>query len=36
VRALTEDEIRLYNAYADEYVALWKKYRNELKSDPQT
>jgi carbonic anhydrase/acetyltransferase-like protein (isoleucine patch superfamily) len=36
VRALSEDEIRLYNGYADEYVALWKKYRTELKTDPTT
>jgi hypothetical protein len=33
---LSDDEIRLYNGYADEYVALWKKYRDELKPDPQT
>jgi carbonic anhydrase/acetyltransferase-like protein (isoleucine patch superfamily) len=36
VRPLTEDEIRLYNSYADEYVARWKQYRSELKADPQT
>jgi carbonic anhydrase/acetyltransferase-like protein (isoleucine patch superfamily) len=36
VRALSDDEIRLYNSYADEYVALWKQYRSELKADPQT
>ena len=35
VRALSEDEIRLYNGYADEYVTLWKQYRAELKTDPQ-
>ena len=36
VRVLSHDEIRLYNANADEYVALWKRYRAELKADPQS
>ena len=33
VRALSEDEIRLYNAFAAEYVHLSKQYRSELKPD---
>jgi carbonic anhydrase/acetyltransferase-like protein (isoleucine patch superfamily) len=36
VRPLTDDEIRLYNSFADDYVARSKQYRNDLKADPQT
>jgi carbonic anhydrase/acetyltransferase-like protein (isoleucine patch superfamily) len=35
VRALSDHEIRLYNSFADDYVARWKQYRAELKADPQ-
>jgi carbonic anhydrase/acetyltransferase-like protein (isoleucine patch superfamily) len=35
VRALTDDEIRLYNGFADDYVARWKQYTTDLKADPQ-
>ena len=35
VRALSDDEIRLYNSFADDYVARWKQYRAELKADSQ-
>ena len=33
VRQLSEDEIRLFNANADDYVARWKQYQTELKPD---
>jgi hypothetical protein len=33
VRALSEDEIRLYNANADDYVARWRQYKAELTPD---